>query len=162
MVAKSRDELLTVTAREFKKLLALVDKVDPELALVRDEDGVSIKDVIGHRAHWLELFFGWREDGLAGRELVYPAPGYKGNETKRYNADLRLAQHELGWDDVRTMLDDAHQRLVATLEACSGADLYGHPMSSSHKWTAGRWAEANGPSHYRSAARYIRTRLRDT
>jgi hypothetical protein len=29
-----------------------------------------------------------------------------------------------------------------------------------NKWTTGRWAEASGASHYRSAAKYVRACLK--
>ena len=159
MVATSRDELQAVTEREWDKLAILLDDVDPGFAMQKDEDGVSIKDVIGHRAHWLKLLLGWHEDGVAGREIVYPAPGYNGNETHRYNADLRAKQDHLGWSDVRSMLEDSHWQLIGLVADCP--DLYDGPMVAPHKWTTGRWAEANGSSHYRSAAKYIRSRKRN-
>ncbi len=161
MVATSKAELLAVTTEEFDKLTALLLTVDPDVAVAKDDDGISIKDVIGQRAHWLGLFFGWYEAGQAGRDLVYIAPGYKGNESARYNADLREAQGDLGWESARSMLTDAHQNLMELLSSLSDEELYGRPMVAPHKWTTGRWAEANGASHYRSAARYVRSRLRN-
>ncbi len=67
MVAASKGELVSVTIEEFDKLTTLLDQVDPAAALSKDDDGISIKDVVGQRAHWLGLFFGWYKDGLAKR-----------------------------------------------------------------------------------------------
>lgn len=162
MAATNRDDLLAVADKEFGKLTKLLDQVDPDHALVRDDDDVSIKDIVGHRAHWVELYFGWLEDGLAGREVFFPAEGYKWNELKRYNADLRSSQADLGWDAVRTMLADAHNRLRGFIADSTDEDLYSGPMAGANNdWTPGRWAEAAGPSHYRSASKYVRARLRD-
>ena len=93
--------------------------------------------------------------------MFFPAEGYKGNETKRYNADLRSKQAGLDWEQARSMLAEGHQRLVGFIDERSDADPYGGPMApAKNHWTTGRWAEASGPSHYRSAAKYIRGWLR--
>lgn len=161
MPAKSRDELLTVSEKEFAKLLALLDKVPVELRLEKDEDDTSLKDIVGHRAQWIALFLGWYRDGLAGEDVQFPAPGYKWNELKRYNADLRTAQKDLSWEEAREMLAANHRKLVGLITDIGNDALYGGPMKGAkNDWTAGRWAEAAGPSHYRSAAKYIRQRLK--
>lgn len=159
--ATTKSALLAVTAKEHDKLSALIADVDPGTALAKDDEDTSIKDVIAHRAHWLRLFLGWYEDGLAGKDVHFPAQGYKWNDLKRYNADLRARQKDLDWDGARAMMDEAHAEFTAFIEAKSDNDLYGGSMKgANNKWTPGRWAEAAGPSHYRSAAKYIRARLR--
>ncbi len=59
MPAKNRDDLLDVTRTEFAKLSKLLDSVSDELADHCDPtDKLSIKQIIGHRVHWIDLFFG--------------------------------------------------------------------------------------------------------
>ena len=124
-------------------------------------DETTIKDVIGHRAHWTEIFFGWYADGQAGKPVYMPAKGYKWNELKRYNADLRASQANLSWEDVQKMLQDSYDRLIDFIDTHDDAALYGGPMKgANNKWTTGRFAEASGPSHYRSAAKYARAVIR--
>jgi len=48
-----------------------------------------VKDVISHRAHWIDLFLGWYKGGMAGKTVYFPAKEYKWNDLKRYNAQLR-------------------------------------------------------------------------
>ncbi|MDJ0686487.1 MAG: ClbS/DfsB family four-helix bundle protein [Alphaproteobacteria bacterium] len=161
MAATKKSDLLAVAAKEFAKLEKLIAPVDADRALVKDEDDTSIKDIVAHRAHWIDLFLGWYADGMAGKEVHFPAEGYKWNQLKAYNADLRARQSGLGWDAAREGLADRHAALMAFLEGLDDADLYGGPMKgANNNWTPGRWAEAAGPSHYRSAAKYIRARLR--
>tara|TARA_B110000503_G_C6866738_1_gene297007 strand:+ start:332 stop:514 length:183 start_codon:yes stop_codon:yes gene_type:complete len=51
-----------------------------------------------------------------------------------------------------------HARLVAFFQARDNAVLYGGPMrGGGNVWTTGRWAEAKGQTHYRSAAKWVRT-----
>ena len=161
MPAQNKSELLTATRTEFDKLAKLIGQVRPDHALVKDEDNTSIKDVIAHRAHWIALFLGWYHDGQAGKQVDFPAKGYKWNELKRYNADLRQAQADLSWHDAVQQLETRKDELVAFIEARSDADLYGGPMKGANNdWRPGRWAEAAGSSHFRSAAKYLRARLK--
>ena len=159
--ATTRTDLLEVADKEFAKLEKLLTTVSPDIAMQLDEDDTSIKDIVGHRAHWIDLFLGWYSDGQAGHEVAFPAPGYKWNDLKRYNADLRSAQADLGWTEALELLEDNHAKLMGFIDTHNDDELYGGPMQGgNNKWTTGRWAEAAGPSHYRSAAKYIRARLR--
>lgn len=158
--ATSKQELEAVTKKEYDKLARLLSTVDAETAMEKQDD-TSIKDIVAHRAHWIDLFIGWYTDGVAGREVFFPAEGYKWNDLKRYNADLRAAQNDIDWQSALLMLETANRRLLSFLDSLAEDDLYGGPMAgANNKWTPGRWAEAAGPSHYRSAATYIRARLR--
>jgi hypothetical protein len=161
MAAKSKTELLAVSEKEFSKLSGVLDKVPADFALVADDDGISIKDIVGHRARWLTMFAGWVADGRAGREVQTPASGYKWNQLPAFNAELRKTQSSLGWDAARSFLRDEHKRFLAFLESETDEKLYGPSnVSWTNKWTIGRWAEAAGPSHYRSATKFIRNSLR--
>lgn len=159
--ATNRLDLLNVTQKDFAKLTALLADVDVDLAKQPFEDGVSIKDVIGHRAHWTGLFFGWYAQGQKTGRADIPAKEYKWNQLKDYNAKLRDDQADLSWDQVQGMLQDSHARLLEFIDGMTEADLYGGPMKGGgNKWTTGRWVEASGASHYRSAAKFVRACLR--
>ena len=157
MPATTKADLLTVTDKEHAKLTKLLEDIPPDLALRGFEEGWSIKDVIAHRAHWIDLFLGWYHDGQAGKEVAFPAPGYKWNQLKAYNAALRQSQTDLSWDGAQAALGTAHETLRGFLAGLDETALYGGPMKGANNaWTTGRWAEAAGPSHYRSAAKFIR------
>lgn len=161
MAAQNKTELLAVTNKDFAKLEKLLASVPPEKAETKLEDDSSIKDIIGHRGHWITLFLGWYADGVAGKEVFFPAKGYKWNQLKAYNAQLRADQSQLTWADVQALLRANHAQLLELINGLSEAALYGGPMKgANNNWTAGRWAEAAGPSHYRSAQKYIRQMLR--
>ena len=159
--ATNKSDLIAASELEWAKLQKVIDRIPEDLALSKDEDETSIKDILGHRAHWIDLFLGWYRDGVAGKEVYLPAKGYKWNELKRYNRDLRARQADLTWDVAKKQLTRAHKALLAFVSKTSDSDLYGSPMPGGNgKWTTGRIAEASGPSHYRSAAKYLRQRLR--
>lgn len=159
--ATCKDDLIAVTETEFAKLQAVLGKVSPERADLVDDEGGSPKDIVAHRAHWIELFLGWYRDGQAGREVHFPAPGYKWNQLKEYNAALRAKQAGLTWTEACALLGEYHAELLALLQVLDENALYGGPMKGARNdWTTGRWAEAAGASHYRSAAKVIRGMLR--
>ena len=161
MPAQTKTALLDVTRKERAKLLALLDRVPDDTALAKDGDDISIKDIVGHRAHWIDLFLGWWRDGQAGAEVHFPAPGYKWTELPRYNAALRATQADMGWPEARAFLTDRMDALETFIDGQKEDALYAAPMKGArNNWTTGRWAEAAGPSHYRSAAKYIRARLK--
>ncbi|PIE14169.1 MAG: hypothetical protein CSA70_03215 [Rhodobacterales bacterium] len=160
--ATNKIDLLEVTQREFSKLETLIQGIpDPLAQQAGPDNGPSIRETIGHRAHWIGLFLGWYKDGQAGREVAFPAPGYKWNQLPAYNAALRREQAGMQWSEARQRLLNAHEQLVLWIHGMDECALYGGPMAGArNSWTPGRWAEASGPSHYRSAAKYIRSILR--
>lgn len=161
MAETTKSELLDVTRKEFAKLEKLIDGIEPDVAMEKRDEDTSIKDVIAHRAHWIDLFLGWYADGLAGKEVYFPAKGYKWNDLKRYNSELRQRQSDLDWPGAVAMLKARYLTLVEFITERSDTELYGGPMKGARNaWTSGRWAEAAGPSHFRSASKYVRSALK--
>jgi len=162
MACTNKTDLILLAQKEFEKLSKLITPLE-QTQVTRIVDGTTIKDVIGHRAHWIGLYLGWYADGMAGKPVYFPAEGYKWNDLKRYNADLRAKQADLDWHGACTLLRARHASLIEFLSAKTDVDLYGGPMKGANNtWTPGRWAEAAGPSHYRSAAKFVRLVLRST
>lgn len=160
--AASKEALLATTKTEFDKLYKILEGIDDAKSHIHYDD-TTIKDVIAHRAHWTGLFFGWYAGGQRGEHVHFPAEGYKWNELKRYNAMLRDKYAGRTWEEVQEMLQTTYNDLYAFITARSQSELYGGPMKgANNKWTTGRWAEASGASHYRSAAKYVRAVLRNT
>jgi hypothetical protein len=104
--------LLEQTRSDYAKLRRVIEDFPAALQLERNPEETSPKDIIAHRAHWIVLFLGWHRDGAAGKTPEIPAPGYKWNQLKAYNAALRAAQSGLGWEDACRMLDTAHEMLT--------------------------------------------------
>ena len=159
--ATNKDDLIAVTEKQYAKLHALIVQIPDAQAMQKREDDTSIKDVIAHRAHWIQLFLGWYSDGKAGRDVHFPAPGYKWSNLRAFNADLRAKQVNLDWDHAYHHLATSHQALLTFLLMHSDAELYGGPMKGANNfWTPGRWAEAAGASHFRSARKWIKKCVR--
>lgn len=158
--ATTKAELLAATDKEWLKLVRLMDQVTEPVAMQTDADATSIRDIAVHRAHWIGLFFQWLEEGEAAQ---MPDHGVKWSELKPYSAGIRERNADLPWAEARTRIEDGHARLRAWIAQATDAQLYGGPMPGGNgKWTTGRYAEASGSSHYRSAAKYIRAVLKET
>lgn len=157
MPAHSKAELLDLSQNEFSKLEALLDTIPPELAAKKCVDQTSIKDVIAHRAYWIRLFMGWYADGQAGKDVSFPADGYTWNQLNDFNERIRASQGHLSWAAARALLRASHAVLIDFLGRLDDDALYAAPMKGAkNHWTTGRWAEAAGASHYRSAAKFVR------
>ncbi|SMP27089.1 ClbS/DfsB family four-helix bundle protein [Shimia sagamensis] len=161
--ATTKEDLLAIADKEFAKLQMVIETVPANVALCQHDDNWSIRDVVVHRAHWIDLFLGWYADGQAGKVVAFPAPGYKWNQLKAYNADL-LARHQgVDWDTAKAGFEAAHKRWHGLVDGLDQEALYAKPMKGgNNNWTTGRWAEAAASSHYRSAAKFIRACLRET
>ncbi|MEM9999498.1 MAG: ClbS/DfsB family four-helix bundle protein [Pseudomonadota bacterium] len=160
--ATNNADLLAVFDKDLQKLHATLAKIDEDNAnLAAPDDEVSIKGIIAHRIHWIGMFHTWYEDGVAGRTVYVPAKGYKWNQLKAYNASLYAAGDRMKWDEARRAFDKAAAKLRAFIADRDDDELYGQGVYEwTGKWTLGRFAEASGPSHFRSAGTYIRKALK--
>lgn len=162
--ATNAQDLLAVFDKELARLQKTLDGVDEAMASRHTaDDAVTIKGVIAHRTHWIGLFFDWYADGVAGKTVETPAPGVKWNQLKAYNAPIYEAANGRRWSDLRAEFDAATARLRAFIAESDDALLYEPGLYDwMNTWTIGRWAEASGPSHFRSANSYIRKVLRES
>lgn len=162
--ATNKTDLLAIFDKELAMLHKTLDGISEAKAIFStSDDETTIKGVIAHRTHWMGMFFGWYEDGVAGREVHVPARGYKWNQLKEYNTLLYEKGNETPWADLLSDFEAACEKLRRFIAAQDNETLYSigaHEWTG--KWTLGRFAEASGPSHFRSARIYIRKALRDS
>lgn len=160
--ATNKADLLAVFDKEKQKLDATLDKVtEGNASLSAPDDSATIKGVIAHRIHWMAMFSTWYEDGKAGRTVHIPAQGYKWNQLKEYNATLYAEGNRAEWSDLLARFNAEADRLRSFTTAADEAELYDTGVWDwTGKWTLGRWLEASGPSHFRSANTYIRKVLK--
>ncbi|MEL6549044.1 MAG: ClbS/DfsB family four-helix bundle protein [Pseudomonadota bacterium] len=154
--AQTKADLLAVTKKEWDKLTPLLEDFDDAAAQKPDDTGTSALRIAGHRAAWIDLYFDWCDAAARGEVPDMPAPGYKWNQLPALNAAIFERQKHHSWDEMRARLAAAHDSLLADIEGASEEDLYGAPLAPTLKWTRGRYAEASGASHYRSAAKVLR------
>ncbi|WP_306117156.1 MULTISPECIES: ClbS/DfsB family four-helix bundle protein [unclassified Roseitalea] len=161
--ATSQHELLTVFDKEHARLTRTLDGItEAKSMLSAPGETATIKGVIAHRTHWIGLFFAWVEASRAGKPVQTPAPGVKWTQLKAYNAPIYEDANRCDWAVLRTAFEAQAMRLRAFIAANGDEVLYVAGLYPwMNKWTLGRWAEASGPSHFRSANTYIRKVLRE-
>ena len=86
--ASNKSELRKVTAREWDRIYPLVKDLPEEFAVLPDEEGVSIQDVVVHRAHGIGLFLRCYHDGWQTIDALFPQKNYRRNELQRYSLAL--------------------------------------------------------------------------
>lgn len=154
--ATTRAALLAATVDEWSKLQALLACFDEASAHDADAEDTSAIRIVGHRAAWINLYFAWCKAAAAGDPLDMPAPGFKWSQLEALNAQIHRAQKNWTWDKAVATLEAAHVRLMDDINGATENELYGKPLAPGLKWTRGRYAEAAGSSHYRSARKVLR------
>lgn len=163
-ISTNKADLLAVFDRDYAKLEGTLSCVTEQIAdLSAAGEDATIKAVVAHRAHWIGLFFTWYEGGVAERDVQTPAPGYKWNQLKAYNAPVYAAAAERSWPELMADFSAAAARLRAFIVESDDDHLYTKGLYPwMNTWTLGRWIEAAGPSHFRSARAYVRKVLRQS
>jgi len=156
--AANKSDLLSVFDKDLAKLTQTLAGIDEETSqLSSPDDPTTIKGILAHRTHWMGQFHHWYEEGVAGREVHVPAKGYKWNQLKAYNAPIYAQAQRRDWETLQADFKAACTKLRTLIDALDDAELYGAGVYAwTGKWTLGRYAEASGPAHFRSAHRYIR------
>jgi len=160
--ATNKSELLAVFDKDLAKLRKTLTEVDEETsALSAPDDAATIKGIIAHRTHWMGKLHHWYEDGVASREVFVPAKGYKWNQLKAYNAPIYAKGDDTPWAELLSNFDAACDKLRSFIVSRDDHELYTNGVYAwTGKWTLGRYVEAAGPSHFRSANSYIRKALK--
>ena len=154
--ATTKAELLATTETEWDKLSKLLAQFDDVAASHSGPDGSSAIRIVGHRAAWIDLYFSWCEAAADGDTPEMPAPGFKWNQLEALNDQIFQGQQGWSWSKAKGALADGHVQLMNDLQKARDEELYGRPLAPGLKWTRGRYAEAAGSSHYRSAAKVLR------
>ncbi|WP_197409525.1 ClbS/DfsB family four-helix bundle protein [Erythrobacter sp. YT30] len=160
--ATNKSDLLAVFDKDLAKLRKTLTTIDEEMSLLSAPDDITtIRGILAHRTHWMGMLHTWYKDGIAGREVYVPAKGYKWNQLKEFNAPIYAKGNETSWKELLARFEAACDELRSFIDARDDAELYtvGEHLWTG-KWTLGRYAEASGPSHFRSANTYIRKALR--
>jgi hypothetical protein len=161
--AKNKQDLVTVSEKEYAKLKDLISNLSEGQARVYVESvEASVASIISHRTEWIRMFFTWYEKGVAGKDPEIPAPGYKWNQLKAYNATIWERDKDVAWATLYKNFLKEGDRLINFIKTADEKELYTPGVYAwTGKWTLGRYAEASAASHFRSAAKYVRQILKE-
>jgi hypothetical protein len=146
--AALRAAMLDRLERSWADLASARAGLDEGQLTAAGPDGWSVKDHLAHLAHW-ELYLLAVLEGRDGRAELGLAEGERGEE-QAINAGLQRRDADLPLADVQTLLEDAHTRVTASLQALDGTVLTSQRQR----------IEGNTSGHYEEHAAWIRSLAR--
>lgn len=163
-VPATRSELLAAIEKTFSQLSADLDRVPVSCARDRTLEGhvrgstMSAADLVAYLVAWNQQVLTWHRRRAAGLPDEFPAAGIGWNELGLFAQRAYAAHEGDAWDSLRAQLVEAKVGIVALVEDCDDAQLYGAPWYG--RWTLGRMISLNTSSPYANARRRIRAWLR--
>ncbi|NPV57161.1 MAG: ClbS/DfsB family four-helix bundle protein [Anaerolineae bacterium] len=121
----NKSALLAQSQQEYDALNALLANYsDEELCQPGAIGAWSAKDALAHLHAWHLMLLGWMADERKGLKPALPAPGYKWSETPALNQSIHERYQNHALEDVRALLADTHQQMMALIESLSQEQLY--------------------------------------
>lgn len=124
-------------------------------------DDWTVADLVAHLAEWGEMFLEWRRIGSAGETPEMPAPGYTWKDTPALNRAIQKKHAQKSSAVVRAAFDRAHLAMSKIAHDLDEADLL---TPGRFDWTGKiplvSYLSANSASHYRTAVKILKRRLR--
>jgi hypothetical protein len=130
--AKLQEMILSDRA-QLDELLATLSAA--QMCQTTLENQWSVKDVLAHIAVWEKRCVGWIQAGLRGEKPDKPEAGYTWEVVDKLNEKTFQENRERPLNDVQAAYRQAHQEMLAQVQALSEDDIT-NPQRFS--WTNGR------------------------
>jgi len=149
---KSKDELLSLSQANYKKLISYVDGLSREAQQKEFKSGTlnrNIRDVLAHLHHWHLMMLNWYEVGMRGEKPDMPAKGYTWKTMPDLNILIWEKYQDTSFASAKTLLDESYKQVQAVIKAHSDEELF---TKKKYKWTGstslGQYLISNTSSHY--------------
>ncbi|WP_437887794.1 ClbS/DfsB family four-helix bundle protein [Phytobacter sp. V91] len=156
-VPESKTELLTAMEKSALALRKKLERIPQDIAFEKRLAGhvagtqISVANLVSYLIGWGEQVLHWHQQEAAGKEIDFPAPGFKWNElgklAQKYYADY---EHIDAWPQLLIMLENNQRQLNELVNGYSDDALYHQPWYG--KWTRGRMIQFNSVSPYKNAS----------
>ncbi|RDY61709.1 ClbS/DfsB family four-helix bundle protein [Flagellimonas nanhaiensis] len=157
---KTKDELLTLGQKNYKKLNDFVDQYPLEEQLAEFSSNTmnrNIRDVLAHLHHWHLMVLDWCAVGMSGGKPDIPAKGYTWKTTPELNRLIWEKYNQADLQEVRKLLQESHEKVRAFIEKHSNDELF---EKKRYKWTGttslGAYLISATSSHYDWALKIIK------
>jgi hypothetical protein len=121
---QTKEELLSLIAREWDLLLSLVAKLDEKQMTTPDAGGWSPKDNLAHLAQWMNILLGYHLDNRPSHEVIGVTPDVTENwDYNRINQVLLERNRDRSVEDVLGELKSIYARVVDRLKSTPFGDL---------------------------------------
>lgn len=113
----SKAKIIESMKTERKRLYGYFPKFTPEEI---EEPGVvgewSVKDLLAHLTAWEQLFLGWYEDEMQGKEVELPAPGFTWAQMDELNQQIFEEHHGKSFEMIKEEGADSFEKILKTVE----------------------------------------------
>ncbi len=164
-VPDSKAALLLEMEKSWQSLSKKLTRIPAEVAFALTLEGhasgtqMSAANLVSYLLGWGEQVLTWHYQEDAGKEIIFPAVGYKWNELGRL-AQAYYANYAsiTSWPDLCARLEENHRQLLSLVQRYSDRELYHCPWYG--KWTRGRMIQFNTVSPYKNAATRLNVLLK--
>lgn len=161
---KSKDELIELSQKNFKKLSDLVSSYSEEQLHREFPKGTmnrNIRDVLAHLHHWHIMMLNWYEIGMKGEKPDMPAKGYTWKTLPDLNKKIWEDYQNTNLEDVKKLLDESYKKVHSLITNHTDKELF---EKKRYKWTGstslGAYLISNTSSHYDWAIKRIRKSMK--
>lgn len=154
---KTKDALLADINKERAALEGLLATIPAEAKTEPVVDGLSVKDLLAHRAEWGRMMIDWYEAAKAGKAVAVPSERYKWSQLKALNAEIHHRFADMPLARIETMFAETHDRLGERVAAMSDAELFTkHHYAFTGTSDLATYVNSATAAHYRSARKLIK------
>jgi hypothetical protein len=156
----NKNDLLTAAEATYSQLLESLstfsrDQLSNEFPFPHRDR--CIRDVLAHLHEWHLLFLDWYSAGTDERIALMPAAGYTWKETPKLNAVLRDKNQRTSLKQVRSKLQETHNKLLHLINTHTNTELF---EKGQYSWTGsttlGSYLTSATSAHYNWAIKLLR------
>ena len=120
----SKEELMSAIRREWKMLMAVVEKLDEQKMTTPDEGGWSPKDNLAHLTEWMNSMMGYHIDRRPSHEVMRMTEEQTRDwDMEVINPVLFERNKDRSIEDVMNELKQTYEKVLAKLDTMSYEDL---------------------------------------
>ncbi|WP_281223225.1 ClbS/DfsB family four-helix bundle protein [Photobacterium sanguinicancri] len=159
-VPQNKVELLSAINEAFRKLHCDVVTIPAELTRLCEIEGnvkgtrISVCDTLAYLLGWGRLVMFWYEEKAAGRDVEFPADGYKWNQLGLLAQHFQHEYRDWSFLALQQELQVTTASIVTLIDSLDNSCLYEQPWYE--KWTLGRMIQFNTSSPMKN----VRTKIR--
>ncbi|SHJ31372.1 ClbS/DfsB family four-helix bundle protein [Aquimarina spongiae] len=132
---KTKEELITLSNDNYKKLLAYIRSMTPDELHTEFPKGYlnrNVRDVLAHLHHWHLMMLEWYKVGMTGKKPDMPAKGYTWKMTPDLNREIWKKYQNEDLEMVMTMFEKSFAALQKVIHTHTEEELF---EKRKYKWT---------------------------
>jgi hypothetical protein len=157
---KNKQELLSLSAENYQKLIALIEAIPPEQRESDFPPGTMnrrISDILWHLHHWHLMFMEWYEVGMSEQKPDIPAKGFTWKTVPALNREIWERYKDKSLKKSLQKLEESHREVTAIISQHTDTELF---EKKRYKWTGttslGAYIISATSSHYDWALKLIK------